>query len=57
MENAFYRLTQNKKNEISENIVAYMSDKDELTNDSVTFIKNWIRTDFKEKTKAFYDVG
>lgn len=56
MENAFYRLAQNKKNEISENIVAYMNDKEELTNDSVTFIKNWILTDFKVKTKAFYDV-
>lgn len=51
-----YRLSQQKKEAISRNLVDFMESDKELSRDAATFIGNWILTDVKEKTKAFFDV-
>ena len=51
-----YRLSQQKKEAISRNLIGFMESDEELSRDTATFIGNWILTDVKEKTKAYYDV-
>lgn len=51
-----YRLSQQKKEAISRNLVDFMESDKELSRDAATFIGNWILTDVKEKPKAFFDV-
>jgi hypothetical protein len=51
-----YRLSQQKKERISRNLIAFMEKSEELSQEAATFIGNWILTDAKEKSKAYYDV-
>lgn len=51
-----YRLSQEQKENISGNLVAFMESKEDLSQDSADFIIMWIKTGSEEKTKAFYDV-
>lgn len=51
-----YRISSPQKSEIAFNIVKRMNSDEKLNNQSVGFIKNWIKTGHDEKTKAYYDV-
>jgi len=51
-----YRLTQNQKVEIAQNLIDILQNDVEITQQTRTFIGNWILTDHTEKRKAFYDV-
>ncbi|MFV8355356.1 hypothetical protein ACNQGB_04115 [Flavobacterium sp. XS1P32] len=51
-----YRLTQNQKNEIAQNLLDILQADSTITQDTKTFICKWILTDYLGKTKAFYDV-
>lgn len=42
-------------NDIANNIVAFMCDKEELSSEAASFICNWVLTDRAEKTKKMYD--
>lgn len=43
-------------NDVANNIVAFMLNKEELSAKSATFIYDWIKTDGKEKTKVMYNI-
>lgn len=51
-----HKLSQEQKISISRNLVAFMEADEELSQETATFISNWILTDAKEKTKAYYDI-
>lgn len=51
-----FRPSKKKKEFIGRNLIAFMESDDELSDDAITFIVNWIMTDAKEKTKAYYDI-
>ncbi|MGV3460255.1 MAG: hypothetical protein ACO1N9_07355 [Flavobacterium sp.] len=51
-----YRLSANQKNEIAENLIDVLQKDVMLTDQTRSFIVNWILTGPEEKRKAFYDV-
>jgi len=51
-----YKLTENQKNEIAQNLIDILKIKADITEETISFICKWIRTDAKGKTKAFFDV-
>lgn len=56
MDDFKYRLSQNQKNEIAQNLIDILHKDAEILDATVTFICNWIRTGSDGKRKAFYDV-
>lgn len=50
------KLSHNEVESISQNLINFMKTDEELSHEAATFIKNWILSDAKEKTKAYYDV-
>lgn len=57
MDNNFqYRLSQDQKNKIAQNLIDILQQDEKITKDTRTFICNWILTDGKEKGKALFDV-
>ena len=51
-----YRLSGNQKIEIAQNLIDIMEKGSGITERTITFIDNWIRTGPAEKGKAFFDV-
>lgn len=51
-----YRLNQQKKLFISQNLIDFMKSKESLLPDSATFISNWILTNATEKNQTYYDI-
>lgn len=51
-----YRLSENQKAEIAQNLIDFLQKDSEITEQSRIFIGNWIFTDASEKGKAFFDV-
>ena len=51
-----YRLSENQKEEIAQNLIDILQKGSEITNQTRVFIINWCRTDASEKRKAFFDV-
>lgn len=51
-----YRLSPNQKREIAENLIDVLQADVMLTDQTRSFIVNWILTGPEEKRKAFYDV-
>ena len=51
-----YRLTQNQKNDIAQNLIDILQKDINITNETRSFICNWILTDASGKRKAFFDV-
>lgn len=51
-----YRISPNKKEEIAQNLIDIISRNAQITDDTRTFVSNWILTVRKEKNKDFYDV-
>jgi hypothetical protein len=51
-----YRLTQNQKNEIAQNLIDVLQKDAKITKETRSFICNWILTDDIAKRKAFFDV-
>lgn len=50
-----YKLNQHQKASISNNLIAFMDSREELSQESAAFIGNWILTDASEKGKSYYD--
>ncbi|MBB4046309.1 hypothetical protein [Bacteroides reticulotermitis] len=51
-----YRLSENQKSEIAQNLIDILQKDSEITAQARVFIVNWCRTDASEKRKAFFDV-
>lgn len=51
-----YRLTNNEKIEIAQNLIDILQKEANITQQTRTFISNWILTVSDEKRKAFFDV-
>ncbi|MGJ8667545.1 MAG: hypothetical protein ACSHW7_14335 [Patiriisocius sp.] len=51
-----YRLSENQKEEIAQNLIEILQNDADIANETRTFISNWILTGPEEKRKAFYDV-
>ncbi|MBQ7044147.1 MAG: hypothetical protein IJN78_06010, partial [Clostridia bacterium] len=51
-----HRISKNEKEQIANNIVAFMDEDTPLSPESVSFIYNWVMSDGAEKTKSYYDV-
>lgn len=51
-----YRLSEDQKTEIAQNLIDFLQKDSEITEQSRIFIGNWILTDASEKGKAFFDV-
>lgn len=51
-----YRLSGNQKIEIAQNLIDIMEKGSGITERTITFIDNWIRTGPAEEGKAFFDV-
>ena len=51
-----FRATEREKQSIADNIVGFMNDTCELSKEAYSFILNWIKTDSKDKTKAYFDI-
>lgn len=51
-----YKLSEDQKTEIAQNLIDILQKDSEITNQTRTFIGNWILTDASEKRKAFFDV-
>ena len=51
-----YRLSQQKKVSISQNLIAFMESNEELSREAATFIGNWILTGAEGKTKTYFDI-
>jgi hypothetical protein len=51
-----YRLTENQKIEIAQNLIDILQKDAEITKEARSFICNWILTDATGKRKAFFDV-
>lgn len=49
-----YRLSGNQKIEIAQNLIDIMEKGSGITERTITFIDNWIRTGPAEKGKAFF---
>ena len=57
MNNKFqYRLSKKQKVEIAQNLIDILQKDSEITEQTITFIGNWILTGSDEKGKAFFDV-
>lgn len=57
MSNIFqYRLSENQKTEIVQNLIDILQKDLEITDQTRGFIINWCRTDASEKRKAFFEV-
>lgn len=57
MNNNFqYRLSNNQKNEIAQNLIDFLQKDTEITEETREFICDWILTGPDEKRKAFFDV-
>jgi hypothetical protein len=57
MDNKFqYKLSENQKAEIAQNLIDILQKDTEITTQARVFIINWCRTDASEKRKAFFDV-
>lgn len=55
-DNFQYRLSENQKNDIAQNLIEILQDDADIADETSTFISNWLRTGPEEKRKAFYDV-
>jgi len=55
-DNFQYRLSENQKNEIAQNLIDILQKDVEITKLTKEFISNWILTVGDEKRKAFFDV-
>lgn len=51
-----YRLSDNQKTEIAQNLIDILQKDSKIDEQTTTFIGNWILTDGSEKRKAFFDV-
>lgn len=51
-----YRLSNDRKHEIAKNLVGILKNDENITEQTRTFINNWILTGPKEKRKAFFDI-
>lgn len=51
-----YRLSQKQKEEIAQNLIDILSKNAMITEDTVTFVGNWILTDRIRKGKDYFDV-
>ncbi|MGH2664846.1 hypothetical protein [Flavobacterium sp.] len=51
-----YRLSQNQKTEIAQNLIDILHRDADIFDSTVTFICNWMRTGPDGKRKAFFDV-
>lgn len=51
-----HRISKKEKEQIANNIVAFMDENTPLSPESISFIYNWVMSDGAEKTKAYYDV-
>lgn len=51
-----YRLSENQKREIAQNLIDILQKDSEITGQTRIFIGNWILTVADEKGKAFFDV-
>lgn len=57
MDNRFqYRLSKNQKSQIAQNLIDILQKDVNITDQTKTFISNWILTGPEEKRKAFFDV-
>lgn len=57
MESKFqYKLSKEQKNEIAQNLIDILQKDAKISEQTVTFIGNWILTGPDEKRKAFFDV-
>ena len=52
-----YRLSGNQKIEIAQNLIDIMEKGSGITERTITFIDNWIRTGSRRKGKAFSMCG
>lgn len=51
-----YRLQEDQKNEIAQNLIDILQKDSEITPQTCAFVSNWILTCADEKSKAFFDV-
>jgi hypothetical protein len=51
-----YRLSKNQKIEIAQNLINILRKDENITDQTVSFIGNWILTGSDEKRKSFFDV-
>lgn len=51
-----YRLSNDQKHEIAQNLVGILKNDENIKEQTRAFIIEWIRTDSKGKRKAFFDV-
>lgn len=51
-----YRLSENQKREIAQNLIDILQKDAQITDQTRRFIGNWIFTGPDEKRKAFFDV-
>ncbi len=51
-----YRLSNNQKREIAQNLIEFLQNDTNLNKPTIVFIENWILGGSEEKRKAFYDV-
>lgn len=51
-----YRLSNDRKHEIAKNLVGILKNDENITEQTRTFINNWVLTGPKEKRKAFFDI-
>ncbi|MDL2319660.1 hypothetical protein LJC45_00810 [Alistipes sp. OttesenSCG-928-B03] len=51
-----YRLRQTQKEEIAQNLIDILCQDAEISKEARTFVYEWVCSDRKGKTKAFYDV-
>lgn len=54
--NIQYRLSNNQKNEIAQNLIDFLQKDTEITEETREFVCDWILTGPDEKRKAFFDV-
>lgn len=56
MSRYLFRATEPEKQSIADNIVGFMNNTCGLSQKAYSFILNWIKTDSKDKTKAYFDI-
>lgn len=57
MANGFkYRLSEKEKVEIAQNLIDILQKDSKITEQTVTFIGNWILTAADEKGKCYFDI-
>lgn len=51
-----YRLSENQKNEIAQNLIDILQKDTKINTETIEFISHWLNTRPEEKRKAFFDV-